>query len=308
MEEEMGIVNTVLKKILYQQEKITSEHTDINIKPIMILLADTTQHMIGEYCIISKVGIINDIAYIYNEVGGKWYKVDLLEASVEVVNGIEIKNIKQWEYKSVKKVDFLWAIANSICISAMIWSGSSLFQIDDAFIGITGQINNRINKYNLAVNISSEGWRSQYNDIRINTEELIRKIDIGNNYNKKANQKIHINESWKTMNSKIEYLCGENTKSIIPAGTANFTRTVYICPNCRENITKVLLEETYINVEEKKEKINKTFSCKWCNSFYAPVFGWNLDQGKFYYLKVSSNRYTEIIKKMDENARERSEF
>ena len=83
----------------------------------------------------------------------------------------------------------------------------------------------------------------------------------------------------------------------------NFTSNTSICQAFEKFITKVSLQETYINVDGNKKDIDKTFSLKYCDWFYTPVIGYYLNEKVFYYLKVSSNRYKEVIQRIDGSSR-----
>lgn len=273
-----------------------------DIAPVMLYLDyEPMQKIKQRYCYISKVGIISDIAYIYDGLGKKWYKVNLLNNSVEEVATIE--NIEKWEYKTVNKETILWQLANTVGICAMMWSGSSKFQIDDVFTSITTQINNSINKYNVVVNLCRYNWITKYKNKQISMEELVRMIPLDATSDKNSNQIIHMDENWTLVKDIMKQSYEPNTIPIVPEGTANFTSTIYVCPTCEKFITKVLLQETYINVDGNKKEIDKTFSCKYCDSFYAPVIGHYLNEGAFYYLKVSSDRYKEVVQRMDRSSR-----
>ncbi|MBU5316523.1 hypothetical protein KQI30_09600 [Clostridium bornimense] len=273
-----------------------------NGSPVMLILADYTDHMIkGEYCRITKVGIKKDIAYIYNEFRGVWYKVDLLDNLVEEVDIKE--NMEDWECKTLKKGTILWQLANTVCICGMMWSGSSPFQIDDVFTSITSQINNNISRYNAVAYISRNSWTTKCSNKQISMEKLIRMIPISDVSNGKGNKTLHIDDRWTLVKGVMQQSHLSNLNPIVPEGTANFRGTIYVCPTCGKFITKVLLKETYINVDGTKQEIDKTFSCKYCDSFYAPVIGHNLNEGAFYYLKVSPNRYKNLVQTMDQCSR-----
>lgn len=283
--------------------QLEAKSTKNNIQPVMILLEEKLWHSInGGTCVIPKVGIIGYEAYVYDEVCSRWYKVNLLGGRVEHVGNLGSKN---WVYKTAKEESILKCLANTIGVCAMMWSGSSTYQIDDVLTVMTGQLNRYIEPYRLRVSITRERWITRYNKQPISLNEIVHMISEDEKvvFEVDPYASISIDDNWIIRDEVMQKSREENTISIVPEDTAFFKGSIYVCPSCKRFVNKVLLQRSYVNVGGEKRRIDKSFSCKYCGSFYAPILGRNLNAGSYYYLNVSDDRYKEIVREMDQHAR-----
>lgn len=285
--------------------KIESEEKSkkSDIQPVMILLHEKLCYDInGKTSLVSKVGIIGYETYLYDEVHSRWYKVNLLGGYVEDVGDFRIKN---WAYKKAEEESILKCLANTICVCAMMWSGSSTYQIDDVLTSITGQMNRYIEPYRLSVSITRERWITRYNKQPISMNEIVHMISEDEKvvFEVDAYASISIDDNWIIRDEVMQQSRERNTISIVPDGTAFFKGSIYVCPSCERFVNKVLLQRSYVKVGGERRRIDKSFSCKYCGSFYAPILGHNLNVGSYYYLNVSDDRYKQIVREMDQHSR-----
>ncbi|MGL4449938.1 MAG: hypothetical protein ACRCTZ_01955 [Sarcina sp.] len=300
----MGIFSNLISEGFNSKK---SENVDWRNRPIMILLEDQIPHIIDKRsCIISKVAAIKNIAYIFDERRQQWYEINCLNAIVREIENSKIENINGWRYKTVREDNTLWGVANVICISASMWNGDLPYQIDDTFTRIVSQMNRDIKRFDLEVSISRIKFKVKYNEDIFTIEKMIKRIPMNSKISIWNNEKVEIKENWMKLYIYIKNSNEISDNAFLSKNTSNFTRTIYECPKCGEKLLKILIEEIYINVGKEKQRIDKIFACSCCNAFFAPVWGWNLNEGIVYYLLASRDRHDELIEILNNNPRKRN--
>lgn len=155
--------------------KIIRRNNKMMFPSIMLCMDEPTQHiMSGRPFKYSKVGIRGNIAYIFEYYSGKCYKVDVLCGSVIECSD---KFDQDWDdIIIINKGSVLWCIANTIGICAMMWSGSSPYQLDDVFISITEQLNYNLEQCSYKACLTRYDWTTIYCNKRVDLCNLVQNI------------------------------------------------------------------------------------------------------------------------------------
>lgn len=201
----------------------------------------------------------------------------------------------------------LYGFVNSIAVFYQIVSGNNGFSsVENVLNSFPYQANNAFRKYNLKMEMTRKSLTFTHNGRPVSLEDVAH-ILVSDPQPEKQNQtkKLSITEEWSVIKYNMGQEVSDNYGFVIPADTTNFSATTYICPECGNHISKVLLpKDTVIALTGgKRMKIDKAFACKHCNNFFAPFSNGRLDSGIIAYLKVNDSRFKEIVQMMDDNYR-----
>lgn len=199
----------------------------------------------------------------------------------------------------------LEGFVNCIVVFYQIVSGNNGFSsVENVLNSFPYQANNAFKEYSLKMNMTRKSLTFTHNGRPVSLEEAAR-ILVNQPQKRKQIKKLSIMEEWSVIRYNMEQEVSDNYGLVIPADTTHFSATTYICPECGNHISKVLLpEDTVIALTGGKGmKINKAFACKHCNNFFAPFANGRLDSGIIAYLKVNDSRFKKIVQMMDDNYR-----
>lgn len=200
------------------------------------------------------------------------------------------------------------SIAKSIVNTIGYWVGvlthCTEFNEEDICNTMNAQGNQALKAYDVEMRFSKQSLKFIYNKKFISIENALRMLEKCSYIEKKENYIFEIPEEWSACRGVIDQEFQGKANAIVPRDTAYFTESTYVCVNCKRNINKVLINRgSKINVAKQQVEIDKVFSCKYCNIFYAPFMGKTLGCGAFMYLKTESARYQKIVKELDRAGR-----
>lgn len=201
----------------------------------------------------------------------------------------------------------LYGFVNSIAVFYQIVSGNNGFSsVENVLNSFPHQANNAFRKYNLKMEMTRKSLTFTHNGRPVSLEDVAHiLVDDPQPEKRKQTKKLSIVEEWPVIKYYMQQEVSDNYGFVIPADTTNFSATTYICPECGNHISKVLLpKDTVIALTGGMSmKIDKAFACKHCNNFFAPFSNGRLDSGIIACLKVNDSRFNEIVQMMDDNYR-----
>lgn len=201
----------------------------------------------------------------------------------------------------------LEGFVNCIVVFYQIVSGNNGFSsVENVLNSFPYQANNAFREYNLKMEMTRKSLTFTHNGRPVSLEDVAHiLVDDPQPEKRKQTKKLSIVEEWPVIKYYMQQEVSDNYGFVIPADTTNFSATTYICPECGNHISKVLLpKDTVIALTGgKRMKIDKAFACKHCNNFFAPFSNGRLDSGIIAYLKVNDSRFKEIVQMMDDNYR-----
>lgn len=245
--------------------------------------------------------IEGDTAYL-NYLSNGCIEIDCRTGSYSELNYAEhTKSVKV--YRGTVQHGFV----NAIVVFYQLVSGRNWFSSTKNVLNtFPHQANNEFKRFNVRMKMSERSLTFTHNGLSVSLEEVAH-ILLREPQEQKTHKKLSLTEEWSITRNYMKQEISDNYGFVIPANTTNFSATTYICPECGNHISKILLpEDTVIRLRllgDKDMKIDKAFACKHCNNFFAPFANGRLDSGIIAYLKVNSQRFNEIVQMMDDNYR-----
>lgn len=245
--------------------------------------------------------ICNNNTYLF--MGSKILKIDVRNKEYENITNYEKSNI---ETIHIQYNSLIYVLVTTITTCMNIWEHKLPYNEMDMCSSLTKQMNLHLGNYGVRTELTVNGWNFFNNQKAISIEEVIRKIPVNAPLQEcTSNNTLNMkNVVWKRKRIVPQKDYNEAGYSVIPSNTTYFYECAYVCPNCNRIMNKILLNPSNINVEGKFKEIDKAFSCKYCNEFFAPLISCTLDCGELYYLKVDKKGYETIIQHMDSCGRQ----
>jgi len=271
------------------------ESKNLLLVPDIPIISATTHY--------NKIIINENIASFYNLKTQTNILFNIKNKHLEQIESIDYKN---YDKLNISRETLTYSLVSTISTCLDIWSHALPYDINDMCNSLTRQINMYIKNYGISTDLTKNGWTFSHNNTLITLEEVIRTIPVNAPLEEILNNSsLDIPEQWKCEKKLLKKRNEENIYSVVPHNTVYFYPCAYICPNCNRVMNKILLKNSFIIVHNEEREINKAFSCKYCNEFYAPLMYCTLDCGLVYHLRVNKKRYKEIITEMDKCGRER---
>lgn len=301
--DELHITNAVPKTQLKKKKA-----DDFHVKNDILLKLDTPIRIHlqkNQMLFIEKIIINGNLTTLC--VDNKGIKLNIYDKKMEYIKNIDCKNCEE---HMIKYNTLLYVLVTTLSTCMDIWQDLLPYDIRDMCNSMTNQMNVHLNSYGIKTELTAQGWYFFYDNKPITFEEVIRKLPDDISFQEyKTDSKLHMsNAVWKYESINIESGYDSAAYSVVPDGTMFFYECAYLCPSCNRFMNKILLNHSIINVSGNEKAIDKAFSCKYCNEFFAPVFNQKLSSGFLYHLKTDSQGYKSIVKDMDSCGRRNNVF
>lgn len=252
---------------------------------------------------LKKIRIDGDFARF--EYCGSAYSLNFTNTQLTKIDRVDWSGGTEYNLESNSLV---FVLVTTIANVIDTWNG--LYNVSDTCTRLTNQMNQQFIVYGLQTRLTPTEWTFYVNNKRVTFEEALKILPIGAPL-RESNSNRTLNLSgiiWhqESINMALNQGADDNSYSVIPDETTYFYKCAYICPTCGRNMGKALINPSSINVagRSSKMKIDKVFSCKYCHTFYAPLFNMRLDCGSVYYLKTDASDYNDVAKALDNCGRD----